>query len=96
MGGGCLLPDDQCTKTGRQVAEVLREKHSDTRVPPMKTPTCSAFEEYEDVPKTVPLDFTEDDVVWVASKLSGAAGALETEAMELHNRLLRFGFAQRS
>ena len=25
--GGCLLPDDQCTKTGRPVAEVLREKH---------------------------------------------------------------------
>ena len=66
------------------------------RVPSMKTPTCSAFKEYEDVPKTVPLDFTEDDVVWVASKLSGAAGALETEAMELHNRLLCFGFDQRS
>ena len=23
-GGGCLLPDDLCTKTGRPVAEVLR------------------------------------------------------------------------
>ena len=23
-GGGCILPDDQCTKTGRTVAEVLR------------------------------------------------------------------------
>ena len=23
-GGRCLLPDDQCTKTGRPVAEVLR------------------------------------------------------------------------
>ena len=26
-GGGCLLPDDQCTKPGRPVAEVLWEKH---------------------------------------------------------------------
>ena len=34
-GGGCLFPDDQCTKTGRLVAEVLREKHPDMRVPPM-------------------------------------------------------------
>ena len=39
------------------------------RVPPVENPTCAAFEEYEDVPKTVPLDFTEDDVAWVASKL---------------------------
>ena len=35
-GGGCLLPDDQCTKTERPVAEVLLEKHSDMRVPPLK------------------------------------------------------------
>ena len=43
-GGGCLLSDDQCTKTGRLVAEVLREKHPDMRVPPVKNPTCAAFE----------------------------------------------------
>ena len=89
-GGGCLLPDDQCTKTGRPVAEVLWEKHPDMRVPPVENPTCEAFEEYEDVPKTVPLDFTEDDVMWITSKLSGAAGALGTEAMELRNWLLCF------
>ena len=60
-------------------------------VPPMENPTCTAFEVYEDVPKTAPLDFTEDDVTWVASKLSGAAGALRAEAMELRNWILRFG-----
>ena len=43
--------------------------------------------------KKVLLDFTEDDVTWVASKLSGAAGALEAEAIELRNWLLRFGCA---
>ena len=64
-GGGCLLSDDQCTKTGRPVAEVLWEMHPDMRVPPVENPTCAALEEYEDVPKTVPLDFTEDDVTWV-------------------------------
>ena len=63
------------------------------RVPPVENPTCAAFEVYEDVPETVPLDFTEDDVTWVASKLSGAAGALVAEAMELRNWLLRFGCA---
>ena len=39
---------------------------------------------------TVPLDFTEDDVTWVASKLSGAAGALGADAIELRNWLLCF------
>ena len=51
------------------------------------------FEEYEDVPETVPLDFTEDGITWVASKLSDGAGVLGAEAMELRNWLLSFGCA---
>ena len=35
-------------------------------VPPMEKPTCAAFKEYEEVPETVPLNFTEDDVTWAA------------------------------
>ena len=42
-GGRCLLSDDQCTKTGRPVPEVLREKHPDMHVPPVENPTFSAF-----------------------------------------------------
>ena len=87
--------DDQCNKTGRPVAEVFREKHLDMRVPPMENPACAAFEEYAEVPETVPLEFTEDDVTWVASKLSGAAGALGEEDMELCNVLLHFGCASK-
>ena len=63
------------------------------RVPPVGNPTCAAFEEYEDVPETVLLDFKEDVATWVASKPSGAAGALGSEAMELHNWILLFGCA---
>ena len=37
-GGRCLLPEDLCTKTGRPVAEVLREKYPDMRVPPRGKP----------------------------------------------------------
>ena len=48
-GGGCILPDDQCTKTGRPVAEVLREKHPYTRVPPVENPMCADFENYEEI-----------------------------------------------
>ena len=46
---------------------------------------CAAFEEYEDVPKTVPLDFMEDDVTWVASKISGTTGALGAESIDMSN-----------
>ena len=63
------------------------------RVPPVENPTCAAFEDYGEVPDTVPLDFTEDDVTCVASKLSGTAVALGAEAIDLRNWLLRFGCA---
>ena len=92
-GEGCLLSYEQFTKTRRPVAAVLQEKHPDMRVPQVESPTCAAFENYGDVPETVLLNFTEDDVTWVASKLSGAAGALGAEAMELRNWLLCFGCA---
>ena len=92
-GGGCLLPNDQCIKTGRLVAEVLQENHPDMHVSPLENPMCTAFKEYKEVPETAPLDFIEDDVTWVASKLSGVIGALGAEAIELQNWLLRFGCA---
>ena len=61
--------------------------------PPVKNPTCAAFEKYGKLPETIPLDFTEDDVMWVTPKLSGSVGLLEAEAIELHNWLLCFGCA---
>ena len=45
------------------------------------------------MPDTVTLDSLEDDVTWVASNLSGAAGALGGEAIELMNWLICFGYA---
>ena len=90
-GGRCHLPDDQYTKTGRPVPEVLREKHMDMCVPPVENPVCAVFENYGEVPETLPLEFTEYDVMWVASKLSSAAGALGAKVIELRNWLLCFG-----
>ena len=60
-------------------------------VPPMENSACAAFKEYAEVPETVPIDFTEDDVTWVGSNISGTAGALGAKAIELINWLLRFG-----
>ena len=59
--------------------------------PPVENPTCAAFEEYGEVPETVHLDFKEDDLTWIASKLSITTGVLGAEAIELRNWLLRFG-----
>ena len=89
--GGGVLPDDQCTKNGRPVAEVLREKHSDMCVPLVESPVFAVFKEYGEDPETVPLDFMESDVTLVASKLSDAVGVLGAEAIELCNWLLRCG-----
>ena len=41
----------------------------------------------------VPFDFTEDDVAWVSSKISGAAGVLGDEAIDLRKFLVNFGYA---
>ena len=53
-GGGCLLPWDKCTKTGRPFADVFREKPPGIRVPPVENTACAAFEEYEDIPEDYP------------------------------------------
>ena len=45
------------------------------------------------MPETVLLELTEDDVTWFASKISGAAGVLGAEVMELRNWILLFGCA---
>ena len=74
--GGFLLQDDLCTKTGRPVAEVLGEKHPDMHVPTVEKPACAAFQNYGEMMETLPLNFREDNATWVASKISGATGAL--------------------
>ena len=38
----------------------------------------------------VPLDFTEDDVTWIVSKLSGATCVLVVEGIDLRNWLILF------
>ena len=52
---------------------------------------CAAFEEYEDVLEMVLFDFREDDMKWVASKISGDARALGDEEIYLCNWIIHFG-----
>ena len=55
----------------------------------MGDPQCSAFDTYAELPDTVPLNFSEDNIMWVASKVLGAVGSLGAEALKLKNWLLR-------
>jgi hypothetical protein len=90
-GGGVLNPDDNCTKAGRPVLEILREKHPELREPPAVGEKTGAFEPYDSVPTAVPVVITADVVETVAGKLSGAAGPGGVDAVDLRNWLLRFG-----
>ena len=60
-------------------------------VPLVENLMCVAFEEYEEVSEMAPLDFSEDNITWVTSKLSDTAGVLGPEAIDLRNFLLFFG-----
>ena len=51
---------------------------------PVENSTCAAFEDYKEVLEMLPLDLSEDNVTWIASKLSGCA-------IEMINWVLRFG-----
>ena len=49
--------------------------------PPVEIHMCASFEEYKEVPEVISFDFKEDEVMWVASNISGAAGALGVEVI---------------
>ena len=68
----------------------LKEKHPDTRLPLVGNPTCEAFEEYKDLLKALPLNFTNSDVTCLTSNLLCMAGTLGAEAIEICNCLIYF------
>ena len=76
-----LFPGDTYSKTGRPVTEILRDKHPMMRTPDLADLECSSFEEYEEDPDVVPLDISEEDVMWVSNKISRAASPSGTDAM---------------
>ena len=41
----------------------------------------------------MPINFLEDGIMWVESRLSGTAGALGALALDIHNWLFRFSCA---
>ena len=90
-GGRVLQPDDACTKTGRPVLEILKEKHPDMREPDLSNPNHHAFEHYDSQPEPIPLLVTAMDIEEVSRKISGGAGPSGVDYIDLRNWLLRFG-----
>ena len=90
MGEGV---SSQMTNAQRPGDRLLRFSGRSTRThesPPVENPMCAAFEENEEVPETVPLDFMEDYVTWATSNISSVVGALGAEPIELINWILCF------
>ena len=65
--------------------EVICEKNPSMCDPPMEDPMCNLFEDNNVVLKTVLLDFSEYDVIWFASKISGDTVTLGAEKIEIRN-----------
>ena len=84
---GVLQPGDQCTKTGYQVMEVLRDKHPEAR-----TPTVANLDSYHDrPPELTPVDITDNTVTAVAGRLLVGARLGGTDSVLLQHWLLHFG-----
>ena len=73
-GGGVVLPDDTCTKTGRPVLEVLRGKHPDLVVPVPGGAGSLAFEPYDSCPPPIPVLCDAAGMDTITRKIRGAAG----------------------
>ena len=68
--GGVILPEDNCTKTGDRVMEVLHTKHPKAR--PLSAACMDVYP--NNPPEMVPVDITDDVVLAVTGRLSGGAG----------------------
>ena len=63
------------------------------RVPPVKNRRFVDFKAYEGIPKMGLIEFTEDDMMWVASKISGDAGVLRAKLIQMPNWIIHLGCA---
>jgi hypothetical protein len=92
-GGGVLQPEDDCTKTGRRVIDVLRDKHPDLMIPDLEREDWASFEAYDECLDSVPVDCSEEVVSEIANKLHGGAGPGSVDALSLAKWLTRYGKA---
>jgi len=86
--GGLYAPDDICTKTGRRVLDVLRDKHPDARIPEER-----AFDSYANsadvLDEAMPIACYEEQISLRAAHLRGGAGPCGVDGTMLKEWLLR-------
>ena len=87
--GGLFRPSDLCSKTGRLVMDVLRDKHPTAVVPPPED-----FDTHPDPPDlwdTPQLHCYEEQVAKAVARLSGGAGPCGVDGIMLRSWMLRHG-----
>jgi hypothetical protein len=88
--GGLFKPnEDKCSKTGRLVNDVLREKHPEARVP--SEDDFNMHPGGQECLESPPIYCYEENVAKVAPKLSGGAGPCGVDGIMLKNWMLRHG-----
>ena len=92
--GGPYRPDDPCSKTGRPVIDILREKYPKIRIPEKNAKgKVPGFDDYNYCWVTTPHTSSGWAIMDVAKKLSGAAGPGGVDALQLQSWVLRHGTA---
>ena len=89
--GGLYRPTDACSKTGRPVIDILREKHPEGIIPDI-----SHFDTYSERTTTecqtsMPVYCSEDEVAKVAKTHGGCAGPTGVDGIMLRGWVLRKG-----
>ena len=84
---GLFHPDDRCPVTGRQIIDVLQDKH-----PEVIVPAEGDFDQYPDAAdrlESVPIYCYEEQVAKAAARLSGGASPCGVEGTMLRSWLLQ-------
>ncbi len=85
-GGSLYRPDDNDTKTGKPVLEVLQSKHPNAVIP-----TVDHFDTYQNEPSSMGVFCYEEQVATNASRMRGASGPSSLDGFTLKGWLLRWG-----
>jgi len=84
--GGLYAPDDICTKTGRQVLDVLHKKHPDARIPEERT--FDSYANSAELLEAMPIACYEEQISLRAAHLRGGAGPCGIDGTMLKEWLL--------
>ena len=77
--GRLYQPEDECSKTGRSVIDILREKHPEVIVPPDKH--FDSYEDAEELPESMPVYGNAETVAKAAAKLQGTTGPCDVDGL---------------